>query len=50
MTENNFEAALSLLKKFEWIHNFQVIDIFLKGIFEDKFPNEVGSNYKLLFF
>ena len=47
MESNNFEAALSLLSNFEWIHNFQVIDIFCKRIFEEKFPNEVYKKTKL---
>lgn len=44
MESNNFEIALSLLSKFEWIHNFQVIDIFSKNVFQENFPVEVYLN------
>jgi hypothetical protein len=44
MDSNNFEAALRILAEFEWIHNFQVIEIFSKKIFQEKFPPEVGIN------
>lgn len=49
MESNNFERALNLLSKFEWIHDFQVIDIFHRKIFQEKFPSEVCLDFKLYF-
>lgn len=39
----NLKTNLNLLKKYEWIHDFQVTELFCHDLFEKHFPKEVNK-------
>ena len=48
LNEEYFMNIINLLKEYNWIYDFQVIDIFNNDTLENKFPIEVRKC--LLFF